>query len=277
MVRDSPQGMKFEERDLSSRNPVVFHEYTFDEDTSIRMHYHSSLEINICSGSEGFIHVEGSSLALADYSLIVLQPNTLHSYQIKGNGSKIQVWHIGIQHLSYINSLSLERHLKESYPYSLCFQSGNPQLEKLLKDSLKSDNLNRSAKVLSVLNLVFQPSSEKQKIESRDAFLHRIQDYSEKNYPSKITIDDAASEAHLSRYHFCRKFKEKTGSSYGVYLNNLRLENSLLYLNEGCSVSEAAGKSGMDDPSYFIKRFKIKFGITPGEYAANLDGRGKAH
>ena len=65
----------------------------------------------------------------------------------------------------------------------------------------------------------------------RDKFLHDVIRYAEEHFQDKIPLEKAAAQAHLSRYHFCRKFKDRSGSSYSSYLNNLRLEHSLSVLD----------------------------------------------
>lgn len=263
----SPYGMKFEERELSLLCPVVFHEHRFDEDSNIRMHYHSSLEINICNNSEGEILVEGVAIPLEKYTLYVIQPGTLHSYRIRGSGRKIKVWHIGLRYFSYLNFQNLEEQLNERFPPILCRQLIDSRIPGLLEDLKRCEgSLYSHSNLLFLLDILFSESRESPDIKPRDEFLHRVKDYSEKHFHTTLSLDDAAANVNFSRYHFCRKFKEKTGSTYGEYINNLRMEHSLECLYRGQSVSEAASLSGFEDTSYFIKCFKRQFGLTPGNY-----------
>ena len=262
--------MKFEEKGLSSDNPIVINRRTLHEDTVVRMHYHSSLEINLCENAKGLIHVEGRSIPLEKYSLFVLQPGTLHSYRIRGNSGRIIVWHLGLHLLSYIDSETLKSDLSRSYPYFLYYEKADSTLLELLQEGDRSTGFQSSSIAMGIIGKIFNPAGGFKNISSRDDFLHKIKDFTEDNYNSTISLDRAAEAVHLSRYHFCRKFKEKTGSTYGEYLNNLRLENSLLSLNEGYSVSETAGRSGFEDSSYFIRKFKKQYMMTPGEYLSQL-------
>ncbi len=270
MMQNQGNGIKFEEKSLSPENPVVMNVRTYHEDTVVRMHYHSSLEINYCENAAGFIHVEGCSYPMEENSLFVLQPETLHSYRIQGNGGQITVWHIGLNFLSYVDALALKTDLARTYPYFLHYKKADSHLLEQLYKGPFSSGIQSSSLAMGTIALIYPSDKGLEDLSPRDEFLHRIKDYSEEFYRTPISIDQAADAVHLSRYHFCRKFKEKTGSTYGEYLNNLRLENSLKILNEGYSVSETADRSGFEDPSYFIRKFKKQYLMTPGEYLSQL-------
>ena len=51
------------------------------------------------------------------------------------------------------------------------------------------------------------------------------------------------------------------------YINHLRLKESLVLLQAGYRVSEAAYSTGFSSPNYFTRLFRKKFGMLPGVYA----------
>ncbi len=265
MLSQEPVGVKFEEKSLSEKNPVSMYRRVFFEDTVVRMHYHRSLEINMCDNAEGTLIVEGNRIPLDEYSLIVIKPNVLHSYAIPANSGEITVWHIGLNYFSLLNTEYIENHLEMDQPVILS-DTPREQVELLLNRLLTERGLRKGAALLNLLDEVFKPNNLVPGY-SKDTFLHKILSFSEENFHTRISLDDAASAVNLSRYYFCRKFKNRTGVTFNEYVNNLRMENSLACLDKGMTVSEAAWKSGFEDVSYFIKRFKSMYGITPGEYA----------
>ena len=58
------------------------------------------------------------------------------------------------------------------------------------------------------------------------------------------------------------------------YRDSTRLYYAKEYLNSGYyTVSEIAEKCGFDDVSYFVRFFKQKTGLPPGEYKKEFLGR----
>jgi len=269
MIIESLSGVKHEEKGLTPDSPVKFHRKLYREDSFVRMHYHSSYEINICEKLHGTINVEGRTFDLNRIKVIFLTPGTLHSYRIKSGLGNIKVWHVGLQLFPFINFDEVNRHFQNnSYQIS---GSGDVAMEteELLSEIFSSENLTRSAGVLKLLSM-FQVPQQIHNVSRKNSFLYKIINWSEASFSENITLDDAASAVHLSRYHFCRKFKDHTGSSYMEYLNNLRLESSLLLLEKGISVSESADMSGFSDVSYFIKKFRLLYNKTPLEYQKSI-------
>jgi AraC-like DNA-binding protein len=81
-----------------------------------------------------------------------------------------------------------------------------------------------------------------------------------------ITLDDIATAAGLSRYHFLRLFHSSCGMTPHSYLLQRRLQLARESLREGSLIADAAVDSGFFDQSHFAKRFKSAFGITPRQY-----------
>jgi AraC-like DNA-binding protein len=91
--------------------------------------------------------------------------------------------------------------------------------------------------------------------------------YMENNMDSDITLDDLASVAKMSKYHFCRTFKAKYGNTIKHFLSNMRIIRAKeLMLYSDYNVSQVAYKVGFNDVRYFSKIFKQKEGTTPHEY-----------
>ncbi len=266
MLTQNPIGIKFEERGLSETQPVKFHKRSFYEDVNIKMHYHSSLEINLCKNVKGSLIVEGFKFPLNDYSLVLLYPNVLHSYNISGNGGEIKVWHIGLNLFPFLDGRKMESYLERKHKSVIMKKDHKNCTEDLLNLLSTGKKFLQASVLLKLFDEILESGNEQSAWYLADPFLQKIISYAEMNFHSRIPLDDAASVVHLSRYYFCRKFKTRTGSTFNEYINNLRMENSIICLNKGMSVSQAAVESGFEDISYFIKRFRRMYGVTPGTY-----------
>ena len=63
-------------------------------------------------------------------------------------------------------------------------------------------------------------------------------------------------------------FKKNTGSNFSEYLSERKLEEAarLLVQEQKMKVGEISDMLGYGNPTYFLSRFKAKYGISPSAY-----------
>ncbi len=83
---------------------------------------------------------------------------------------------------------------------------------------------------------------------------------------SNISLDDIATAAGLSRYHFLRTFNSSLGITPHAYLLQRRLQIARESIQNGTAIADAAIDACFADQSHFSRRFKAAFGITPKQY-----------
>jgi AraC family transcriptional regulator of adaptative response/methylated-DNA-[protein]-cysteine methyltransferase len=92
------------------------------------------------------------------------------------------------------------------------------------------------------------------------------------HYLEQPTLDEAASAAGLSPYHFQRLFTRYVGISPKSFIGHLTLGRAKAELACGASVLEAALEAGLSGPSRLHDlALKIE-AMTPGEYARGGQG-----
>ncbi len=97
--------------------------------------------------------------------------------------------------------------------------------------------------------------------------VHKSINFIDHNFMNSITLEDTASKNGMSKFHFSRLFKEKTGLSFKEYLNIRRIhEAKKIFIIERLNVSETCYKVGFNDQSYFCRVFKKLEGYTPSEF-----------
>ena len=98
--------------------------------------------------------------------------------------------------------------------------------------------------------------------------------YMNNNYMKPLTLDDLAGHIGLSKYHFARIFKKHLGFTPLDYLIQLRLHRAKELLEStdipGNKISCIVG---IDNPAYFYRLFKQKFGVTPKEWRNRQSNR----
>jgi AraC-like DNA-binding protein len=84
---------------------------------------------------------------------------------------------------------------------------------------------------------------------------------------SRLCLDTVAEIAGVSRFHFSRMFKARTGSGFIEYLTWIRLaEAGDRLLNTADSVSSICHTVGYRDLSNFQRMFRRHYGTTPSAY-----------
>lgn len=84
----------------------------------------------------------------------------------------------------------------------------------------------------------------------------------------KITLQDIADAACMSRFHFARLFRRSTGYSPMEYLLHTRLEQAKAWLRQGIMpISDIATAIGFADQSHLTRHFRRAVGTTPLQYA----------
>ena len=82
-----------------------------------------------------------------------------------------------------------------------------------------------------------------------------------------LNIDLLATELGMSRTVFFNKLKSLTGYSPVEFVREIRFERAAEYIRDTqLTVSEVSYQVGIEDPRYFSRCFKQKFGMTPSEY-----------
>jgi len=82
-----------------------------------------------------------------------------------------------------------------------------------------------------------------------------------------VSLAALASDAGLSRFHFCRAFKESTGLSPHAWLRRHRLEQAMSMLRDrDASVVSVAAELGYGSQTAFAAAFRRLTGETPSDW-----------
>ena len=96
-------------------------------------------------------------------------------------------------------------------------------------------------------------------------------EYVEKNISNgDITVETMSEALNMSRVHLYKRLTAVTGMSPSEFIRDLRLRHAEhLILKSQLSVSEISYKVGFNNPRYFSKYFKEKYGVIPSQYKKN--------
>ncbi|HRZ20595.1 MAG TPA: response regulator, partial [Bacteroidales bacterium] len=101
-----------------------------------------------------------------------------------------------------------------------------------------------------------------------EQFLRRVKHVVENRLSdADFSVDEMASEVHLSRVQLHRKLKALIDMPASDYIRTLRLNRAAeLIAHKTANIAEIAYDVGFTNPSHFSEAFKKQFGILPSEY-----------
>jgi AraC family transcriptional regulator len=95
--------------------------------------------------------------------------------------------------------------------------------------------------------------------------------YIEKHLAERIPLDTLAQLVRLSRYYFCRAFKQSFGMPPHRYQTHRRMEYAkLLLAKHAASVTDMGIMLGFSSTSSFTAAFRRDTGATPTDYRRNI-------
>ena len=112
-----------------------------------------------------------------------------------------------------------------------------------------------------------QPCCQRQEGGLSHCKLKQAVDYIHEHLTEDICLDEIADYLGLSRYYFCRLFKQSTGLSPYQYVIQCRVERAKQLLRRrGLSLGEIALACGFTNQSHLHRHFKRLTGVTPKRF-----------
>lgn len=105
---------------------------------------------------------------------------------------------------------------------------------------------------------------------SKDPVFERVRDYLHAHVCEEVSLDDLSQVAHMSKYHLLRCFRDYFGMTPHQYWQNYRINRAKEALELGMPLADVAFTFGFTDLSYFNRRFKPMFGLTPYQFRRTM-------
>lgn len=230
--------------------------------------YHSYLLLYVIKGC-GYVNRNEDIVYLNENSITLIDCNKPHEYGTK-TGWKIFWVHLNGPVLEKWYQVIFEKNkgYKELNNSMNCFNN-----MKSLIDNHKYNNGGNEAKtnqilvnVMSELLIDFNIRNEEQPFET-------IIGYINNNLNKKITVDELAQIACMSKFHFIRTFKKEFGYTPHEFIINSRINAAKFYLlSSNKSLKEIVYICGFNNESSFSNTFKKLVKISPAIYRESKKG-----
>ncbi len=233
-------------------------------------HIHKECEIYINLSGDVSFEVENKIYPIKRGSVIITRPYEYHHC----------ICHSDICHEHYWITFSADEN-EEFLDIFYDRKKGNNNLLLLNEDSLESislllesilrsdtDKLGEKISILSLFHILRNCKSFSYEEYNKSLLpdVLKALSFMDENLRENLNINSIAHTANVSVNTLERHFKSSLNISPSKMLTKKRLIQSLEYLRNGDTVTEAAIKSGISDYSNYIQLFKKQFGMTPLSY-----------
>ena len=274
------QNIKFSDSDF----PLAIHEYRVsvinnaDRNSQV---FHEEIEIKFFYEGRATLMVDTAAMTVQSGDIVVINPYEFHStVELDEQKAKYHLFMIGLDCFTARNpsGLNLKRLLLARGIRFNNLIREDEELRRLLlsvlEENRRQDEFSRyviEAQLqeffVRLLRTQVNPDSLTVTLDEKirhysiiDPAIRRIH----MGYNEKLTIDELAEKCSVSKYHFCRVFKQATGVSAIQYLMRYRLRIAHALLNEtDKSISEIAWNCGFSDENYFYRCYKKQYGDSP--------------
>ncbi len=101
--------------------------------------------------------------------------------------------------------------------------------------------------------------------------IKRIREYIEAHYAEDIKLAYLADLVHWSPFYLLRAFRAGVGLPPHAYLENVRVREAQRLLETGQAIAQVSYETGFSSQSHFTTTFKNLIGVTPGQYAKQVN------
>ncbi|MBQ3181296.1 MAG: helix-turn-helix transcriptional regulator [Clostridia bacterium] len=257
---------------IINKSPARFHTEV-NGGWSFRGRWHEDMEILFIVEDSALVRLNNVVYTATPGDIIVINSSIMHSIIAK---NKYVTYHCLIidkdfceRYGFFIDENHINDLIRDPEIFALARNIRKEEDEKgdFYKSAVTSDTL----KILTLLFRRHLVSNYAFKDESKN--LKMVKDamkYMKNNFCEPLSLDEIAEKIGYSKYHFCRCFKEITGSTVVTYMNDLKINYAYSQLkNTDASITDIATMCGFSDISYFTKTFKKHLGVLPSKVQRN--------
>ena len=296
LPNNTTETFRLEERlpDNTSIRKAYYHK----DDYPINMHSHNFYEINIVVEGNGVHYIEDNLCLAKPGDVFAIPPKNRHGYWSEND---LNIFHLLLPHYvlekysdelekfsGYHTLFEIEPYIRKNYDESIFLHLTEeqlarlrPEMENILYDlqQEESEESNlifemRAILLICTLSRLIDTDYRMQLPDTTqpDALsIVKTIEYMRKEFSEKISIDDLARKANMSRSTYLRRFTAICKTTPTEYLAEIRIKKACeLLKNANLSVTDVAQACGFFDCSHFIRVFSKYRGTTPRNYRQTI-------
>lgn len=249
--------------------------YTSETSTAqnTHTHHHDSYEIYMLLNSRVDFFADGAMYPLNPKELIAVRGASPHGRLTVHNGSAEYM--VILLDKDFFVQNGCTQYEEIFYPRvrgdrkvsaATCESSGlydvYKRLKKCTNNFTDTENVITKALLIEFLHIL-NTDTHFSKTYISNPQVEKILTYIDENLSKKLTLDELAEHAFLSKYHMCRLFKKYVGCTINQYITAKRIERTIALTQEKKNITEACIEAGFSDYSAFYKAFVKLHGVPP--------------
>ena len=144
------------------------------------------------------------------------------------------------------------------------------QLDKLSSETYERKDILMYSLTIQIMEIIYSTFSVPQTISSETKIpkkLNEVLSYIHNNFTTLETINEVSSACNISNVYLSRIFKKHLDCTPNEYITKLRISHAKYLLSNNESITDVCYKSGFNNYTYFISKFRQMTGITPSKFA----------
>ncbi|HEY5584312.1 MAG TPA: AraC family transcriptional regulator [Ruminiclostridium sp.] len=228
-----------------------------------------------CVDGLGWLELNGKRWIIKTGDIFVCPPNIVHSYGAddKAPWTKYGIHFRGKNANSYMTMLGLTLdsptlNIGENTKIISWLQD----IFSILKTGYTQSNLLLTTSYMSnIFSYINSLSMNKGLTKAEDMNAEKVINYMLNNINGNLSLEQLSHYASLSKYHFVRLFKEKTGYTPVDYYIRLKIQKACELLESSTAkINSISTTLGFNNPYYFSITFKRVVGKSPQRYREML-------
>ncbi|MDO4490935.1 MAG: AraC family transcriptional regulator [Lachnospiraceae bacterium] len=254
----------------------------------VPLHWHEEMEFIYIKKGQGRVAVNLTEFQVDEGSIILVLPGQLHSIDTRDPAVRLEYENIIFNSKKLLLSqddICSQKYLIPLFsgktPVPVHFSPDMEYYQEVAEILNRCDTI-RSRKIYGeemliksqlyllfyVLTTRFRLSEPVLKNRKSLERMKTVIKHVELHYGEQITIEEVAQLVSLSTSHFMKCFRETFGCSFVEYLKEYRLTMAArMLMHSDGNVLEISELVGFNNLSYFIRSFKVRYGVTPGKYS----------
>ena len=248
------------------------------------LHWHTALEIILPFENEYTVVIDGKPHLLNEGDIWITAPGTLHELRAPKTGERLILL---FDYSLICNVKGMDSLLQTIHPFLLVRRDShgdlNGKLRFYLEEIIREYDYSQPYAEAAIYSLMirffvtlgraninpqemFPGITSSKQHEYVDKFMN-VCNYITAHCTENITVDELASLAGFSKFHFARLFKQFTNTSCYDYIIQKRIAYAeKLLIEPDLSITEVSMRSGFNSLSTFNRIFKSAKNCTPSEY-----------
>lgn len=256
----------------------------------IPLHWHEFYEISLIIGGRGEHVLNGNHYPLSPGNCFLLTPVDLHEI-ISDPTDTLVLYNLiftdnvlDVELKSLLFPVDHIGQVQSSHQFQVeALSRSEQQFQRIIQES-KHPLLGSERVILGCLEQILieffrsfyeqteqlpnkESAANQQPINKALAYMHY-------HFREQMTLEDVAKQAQFAPNYFSQCFRQITGTTFQLYLQNLRLQfaKSLLKIPD-LSITEVCHTSGFQSVPHFNRVFKHKEHVSPREYRKLVNSR----